>query len=217
MKLKHNSNADKSVQENRKKFLNKNQIQINDLIAAKLAHRNNIKNVFKEDKGRCIENSDELITTEKNIYLTFTVADCFPVFLFDPVNNIIGLMHIGWGGASKGIIENIIKLILYYTRNNISNLLVEIGPGLQVCHFEVKNDLVVVFKEFPNQIINKNNKKYLNLSQIIKNKFNRAGVAVKNVEVDGDCTYCKKSEYFSYRRNKSRKLKTMMAFIGINK
>ncbi len=80
-----------------------------------------------------------------------------------------------------------------------------IGPGIGVCHFEVKKD---VAKKFPLFVEKRDNKIFVNLKKCVKSKLENNGVLVKD---SGICTYCDTNRYFSYRRDKQ--LKTMLAVI----
>jgi YfiH family protein len=44
-------------------------------------------------------------TDRPAILLTVSVADCVPVFLLDPGRRRVGLLHAGWRGTARGIIE----------------------------------------------------------------------------------------------------------------
>ncbi len=44
-------------------------------------------------------NADAIVTNKNDLALTVTVADCFPVYFFDPTKNIIALAHSGWRGT----------------------------------------------------------------------------------------------------------------------
>jgi len=46
---------------------------------------------------------DGLITNIPGRALSIKTADCFPLFLYDPKQQVIGLIHVGWLGANRGI------------------------------------------------------------------------------------------------------------------
>lgn len=49
---------------------------------------------------------DGHVTAAPGILLLVTVADCIPVFLFDPVARVVGLLHAGWRGTAGGILDS---------------------------------------------------------------------------------------------------------------
>jgi len=79
---------------NRLKFLNKNNISEGDLYVGRLQHTNNVA-VVKNRDSRMFSNCDGLVTNQPNTFLSFTVADCTAVYLLDPENKAIGLLHAG--------------------------------------------------------------------------------------------------------------------------
>lgn len=50
------------------------------------------------------EGIDGHVTHAQGILLLVTVADCIPVFLYDPVARVAGLLHAGWRGTAGGIL-----------------------------------------------------------------------------------------------------------------
>ena len=46
-----------------------------------------------------------LITNEKNLLLCTVEADCVPVYFYDPVKEVIAMVHSGWKGTVKRISE----------------------------------------------------------------------------------------------------------------
>ena len=53
--------------------------------------------------------ADGLITRDHGICLGVTVADCCPVYLFDPEKRVIGLLHSGRKGSELGIVREAIE------------------------------------------------------------------------------------------------------------
>jgi hypothetical protein len=80
--------------QNRSKFLEKHNIDSSNLFIGRLEHTNNVV-VIKDTNTKMFFECDGFITNLSNAYLSFTVADCTAVYLFDPVNKAIGLLHVG--------------------------------------------------------------------------------------------------------------------------
>lgn len=206
---------DKEILKNRKKFLNKLGVEINKTVSAGLVHGNNIKIVSKKDWGQRIIGADGLLTSDKNLFLSITVADCLPIFLYDPENQVIGLIHGGWRSLAKNILALTIKKLTDNFDSLPQNILVGIGPGLGICHFEVKDDVLDKFKSFSSEtFIKKGEKTFLDLKKVAEVQLFNLGLKKENIEINPECTYCLPVKYFSYRREKPKKVKTMMAIIG---
>ena len=56
--------------------------------------------------------ADGTVTKNKGIGLCIRTADCAPVLFEDRVNGVVGAAHAGWRGAFKGIMENVIALMI---------------------------------------------------------------------------------------------------------
>ena len=79
---------------------------------------------------------DGLITSKTNLILSLKVADCVPVYLFEPQKNIAGLVHSGWRGTVGGIISNSIELMQKKGADK-GLILVYMGPAIGNCCYEV--------------------------------------------------------------------------------
>jgi copper oxidase (laccase) domain-containing protein len=95
------------------------------------------------------------------------------------------------------------------------DLIVGIGPGIQLCHFEIQTDILENFSNYQESIVNRNNHIFVDLPKIIMRQLDEAGVPEKNIESSGVCTFCQKDQYFSYRRDKPKEVEAMIAYIGI--
>jgi len=226
MKYFDESARDKGVSKNREIFLNKLGVDAKKVVSAGLVHGNNIEIVGKENGGEKIVGTDGLLTGEKNLFLSITVADCLPIFIYDPENQVIGLIHGGWRSLARNILALTIKKLTDNFNSPPKNILVGIGPGLGACHFKVKDDVLKEFTPFrnskfltgfkssPSIIIRKNKKIFLDLKKIAKIQLLNLGLKKENIEISPECTYCLSDKYFSYRREKPKEIKTMMAIIG---
>lgn len=184
------------IEKNRNFFLKK--IGISLIVKAELCHKNKIAKVGVKNIGKTIKNTDGLITKEKSVFLSITVADCLPIAFYNPKEKEIGLIHAGWKGINFGIIENL--------KIDFEKTLFYIGPGISKCHFEVK-------KDFPLPYFKKEKKYFSDLKKIVKDKIILLGGKEKNIEINLDCTYCKKNKYFSFRREK--KINPMIVIFGM--
>jgi copper oxidase (laccase) domain-containing protein len=76
------------------------------VFSAGLYHEKEVHIGTKRDAGKIVYGVDGLVTNNPGLYLTLTVADCFPVYFFDPKNQIVGIAHAGWRGILAGVIKN---------------------------------------------------------------------------------------------------------------
>lgn len=204
------------IRENRARFIKGFGIGEDDIIAAELVHSNTIYLATVGDRGAVIPGTDALITNVPGIFLSVTVADCPPVFLFDPKTNSIGLVHAGWRSLAKNIIPLTIQKMANQLECEPENILAGVGPSIGNCHFEVKEDVLSKFTYFlPVALRQEDGRKYLDLKAIAKRQLETAGILPPHIAVSEACTFDLTEKYFSYRRDKPEILQTMMAIIGI--
>lgn len=197
---------DKKIFSNRKNFLKKIGALNNSAVTVGSLH-NNIVAVAKIDNaGKILKDTDGLLTKDKGLFLSLSVADCLPVYLFDTRNQVVGLLHCGWRGITKNILEKGIEKMIKNFGSSPKNILAGIGPGISECHFEVGKD---VAKKLGSP------KKFVDLKALVKNKLLALGLKQKNIETNSECTFCLKQKYFSFRRDKPTRPQTMVAVIGI--
>lgn len=159
--------------------------------------------IFIDEPSWFQNTADGMVTTKKDILLCIKTADCAPVLLTDYANGVIGTAHAGWRGAYKGIVENVIKLMVQHGAK-IENIAAAIGPCLQKASFEVKEDMrqffikengknIRYFKPFEDGFL-------FDLESYLEDKLKNLGIInVCKSQID---TYPLNSNYFSYRRSK---------------
>jgi len=168
-------------------------------------------NVLKLSKGGFFPDTDGIFTFNSSIICSIQVADCLPIFFAHKTQQFFGIVHAGWRGLVGGIIEQSIDLI---KKNNFSikGIQVFVGPSIQSCCFEVREDII---KSFNSDFIKKINSKYfVNLQQIAINKLKLNGIFKENIMFSKDCTFCRINKYHSYRRD-GKKTGRMIGLIGL--
>lgn len=206
---------DQKVLLNRKKFLEKMGIALEDTVAIKCVHGNKVKIVTERDKGKVLYGVDGLITKSKNLFLTQTVADCLPIFIYDPKREIISLIHAGWRGLANNILSVAIKQLIKKFKSKPTQILVGIGPGICQRHFEVKSDVAEKFKSFKSAFFKKEGKIFLDLKEVAKLNLINLGIKKEKIEISQECTFCLKRKYFSFRRERNPKIPAMLAVFGM--
>ena len=195
----------KNVEKNIEKVCKQIGCNKNKLILLNQVHSNIIHKVNKMPKKKL--KGDSLITNKKGIALGILTADCAPVFIYDPVNNLISALHAGWKGAYKKIIPITLKK-LALRGSNYNDLIAIIGPCIDKKNYEVRKDFFDRFikqKKSNKKFFNiKNNKLYFSLKNFITEEFLNLGV--KNIEIINKDTYILNNNFFSARRSTKNKL-----------
>jgi len=146
--------------------------------------------------------ADAIITEKKNFPVAVLTADCVPLLIFDPKRMMIAVIHAGWRGAYKGIIQKVLKF-MFSKGCKKENMIVAIGPCISMKSYEVKKRFKDKFikkdKKNISFFVNKKNKIYFDLPNYAKKqvKLNQ----IKNIDVLNINTFDKKNNFFSARRS----------------
>lgn len=213
--------------ENRKEFFSGQGIVPDRVVSADIVHgvkvgiitsqdvsHNGRSSLIRHNDGTMILGTDALVTKEKNLFLSVTVADCLPIFLYDPVAEVIGIAHAGWRGIVDGVIGKTLEAMVGCGARQ-ENIFVAFGPSIQKCHFEIGVDILSRFSKYEEFVVRKNGKISVDLQGIAMEQLRGVGVPEKNIETTTLCTFCEKEKFFSYRRDKPEKIEAMVAVIGM--
>jgi YfiH family protein len=91
--------------------------------------------------GNRLPHTDGLIT-EEPWPLLITVADCFPVILYEPGAPMLALVHCGWRGTVAGILPRALARLMKEAGSGASKVRAGIGPGICSGCYEVGGDVV---------------------------------------------------------------------------
>ena|SRR3989339_635370 len=198
---------------NRDRFFNSIGIASSFVVSAELVHGSAVEVVTGHHAGKVIARVDGLVTSESGIFLSVTTADCLPIFLFSSGHNALGILHAGRQGIARGIIKN--AALLMYEKFGISpkSISVGIGPGICQKHYEVKNDVLEPFENYPDAVLRDGGKIFLDLKKIARAECIKNGILGKNIVVSTVCTYEDK-HYFSQRRDRRDPVEAMVSVIG---
>ena len=169
----------KEVSKNRQKFLDKLNINPKDLAEVQQVHGNKV--IVVDSVPNPETEADGLITNKADIYLMLKIADCLAMALFDPIQKVICLVHVGWRGLEKSIIKNAIQKLTESFKSKSQNLIVQISPSIGPCCYQVD-----LWKQAEDQLI-------------------KAGVLEKNIDNPRLCTY-HTNTYFSHRKSEDQNL-----------
>ena len=192
-----------NVDTNRKLFSQALSLSDYKLISPIQTHSDIFCEVSNESNTNEI-NADALYTTEAGLILSIQTADCLPLILYDPKNQLIGIAHLGWKGLLNKLIIKMITSICEKYMIKPKNLIIGIGPAIQQCCYEIKEDVLNLFrKEFPftdKCILYDDNKIKFDLLHMLLLQLWELRASQNNVFWIKLCTYCNPRYFFSYRR-----------------
>lgn len=198
-----------NVNVNRKFFFTELGIDENKVTFQKQIH----SSIIQYSSKPCLfDGCDAIYTDIKQNFLAVSVADCIPVFLYDPVKKVVAGIHSGWMGTKEKILTKTINEIIEKFNSNPSDLISYIGPGICQDHYEVGEEVGLLFDE---SVRYKSGEKfYLDLKKDNFNQLLLAGLRIENIEITDLCTYKEIDLLHSYRRDGIRSGR-MFGIIGM--
>ena len=179
-----------------------------------------------DDINKEYTNIDGLVTDIKGASLSLRFADCTPIYLYDPVKNVIGNVHSGWKGTVQKIAQEGVKKLVETYNSNPKDIIACIGPAIGKCHFEVDKDVKDIFEStfsymnmndkiiIKGQIKEGKQKYFIDTNLINRKLLENMGVLKENIFESGICTVCHSNELHSYRVDKENSGRNT-AIIGI--
>lgn len=202
-----------SILANRKMLAGHLNCSLDDFVCASQTHSANFYKVTLADKGSgatvvdtAIPNTDALYTFEPNLVLCSFTADCVPVFIYNEITGLIGVIHSGWQGTVKEITFKLFEHLKQVESCELNDIHVQIGAALSQEKFEVDEDVYLKFKSlgYADEFINYNDhtkKHHIDNQLTVKKQCELAGIPANQIEVDTTCTF-KSSAGFSYRKDR---------------
>jgi YfiH family protein len=206
----HVGDERENVIKNRELFFGKMGVLSEDLTFTQQIHGDTVTLV--QTPGQ-YEQCDALVTNRQGMYLTISVADCVPIFLFDPVAKAVAAVHAGWRGSKADIVTRALTTMHAAFASQAENVVAFIGPSAGVCCYEIGEDLL---SQFDQQYIRKSpqGKTFLNLKSFNKDRLLTAGLREQHVEVSAYCTICTPEIFHSFRRDGAQSGR-MLGVIGL--
>jgi len=181
----------------RAEFLEGLRLRFEDLVMVKQVHGKAVVAAEKADPALLETPADGLITQTRGLVLGIRTADCVPVFLWDPVGRVAGIVHGGWKSVKSGIISQALNVFEKKHRTKTEDLRVAIGPAIRRCCYEVGKEFLGYFPGF--YYARDAAKGHLDLVGVIKSRLMKRGVPESRIDDAGFCTVCENKRFFSYR------------------
>ena len=182
----------------------------------KQVHGTTIK-VFKnfEDLSQNFEADGTLCIGVKG-FVGIKTADCVPILLASKDSKCFAAIHAGWRGSLNGILKKGIEMILSFGYSE-KDIFIAIGPHIKVCCYEVKEDVLLAFKNtYPDVwqdfFVKSKDKIFLDLLKVNLFQAKAFGIPEENVWISKDCTFCTPG-YASFRRDGNLRL-NQLSVIG---
>ena len=144
---------------------------------------------------------DAVFTRFKSNVLVVKTADCLPLIFSDDSSDTIGVLHMGWRPAEKGILGKI--------PYDLSSFKVFAGVGLRQCCYEVGREFMN--SALAEYVSKRDERLYFDPVAFARDKLASKGLAKDNFFDSGICSFCSDKGYLSYRKTKTKD--RMLSFI----
>ena len=203
-----------AVKENRNRAYGVFGRKVDTLVHAHLIHHNHVTRVTSANYGEAMAGSDGVITNERGCGLAMNFADCGSVFIYDPVNQAIGLGHAGWKGSITNLPGAMVKAMQVEFGSDPTEMIAGLGPCISATHYEVDEPVISqVVETFPKwhdrllsyptneegEIIGR---PHYNLA--LANHIGLYEAGLKTVEFPNLCTASRTDLFFSHRAEKGK-------------
>jgi copper oxidase (laccase) domain-containing protein len=148
-----------------------------DAVHAEQPHGNRAQAVYTP-LGIRVPDVDALATSVPRMPLVVRVADCGPVYFYDPVQQVIAVAHSGRKGTEGNIVAQTIACMNETYNTQAENLVVQLGPCIRPPHYEI---------DFASEI---------------ERQARECGV--QHYHDCGQCTASHLDRYYSYRAEKGK-------------
>lgn len=190
----------------------------------KQVHGNIVLAPSEIEQGDTLSEADGLISEQPNQAVWVASADCTPVLIADSTTGQVASVHAGWRGtATKIVPEAIAKL--QSKGSKIEDLKFALGPAIagtvyQVSHqvaAEVGNSIIsgdadtiiqtlqqlsnppILSDRYPGRV-------KLDVRRVISLQLENMGISPEQFAISPHCTYQQPENFFSYRRDKLKKV-----------
>lgn len=185
---------------NRAAFLSKLAGNKQQTVPIELIHSKTVYAIQSAAETKGLQ-GDGIITTNKELIPVVTVADCVPIFIYDPVTGVFGALHSGWKGT--GIAVAAIEKAAQVYGSKAEDFRIAIGPHIRDCCYNVDKERADYFASrfTPNSVHRSadGHSWQLSLAEANKAALQKAGVPQDHIFVSDECTCCCKNADGSYR------------------
>ena len=140
------------------------------------------------------EDADGHVCRTPGLLLAVTVADCVPVFLVDEKRRAVGLLHAGWRGTVRGVLEAGIRGMGRSFGTSPRELTLHLGPSICGSCYEVGPEVhrALGRAEPPHPTP-------LDLRALLAARAVEVGVSGDEITRSAWCTLCDAPRFFSHR------------------
>jgi len=160
-------------------------------------------NIREVSEAGIYPETDAMITRHPRLGLVVRTADCVPIVMYAPADNIVAAVHAGWKGTAEHIAKKTVEKLAGEFGVDPALLFVYMGPAAGPCCYEVGSEVAALFNESVLTREDKGNAR-LDLKAANAAQLREAGVPAENIDVDPLCTITENTLLHSWRRDGER-------------
>lgn len=152
---------------------------------------------------------DGYVTNCNSLPVAVKTADCVPILLEARGANgeviAVSAVHAGWRGTAERIAANAVRELVALGAKE-SEIYAAIGPAIDVCCYEVKEDFAISIREKLGQfyennfIAHRDGRLFADIKGMNRAILEEVGVPRENIDICELCTCCKEELFYSHRR-----------------
>ena len=159
-----------------------------------------------EDRSDVLtQKADAVVSAATGIACGVKVADCVPILVADRISGAVAAIHSGWQGTEVDVVAAGIGA-LRVALGGPGQLLAAIGPHIEVCCFEVGQDVAERLRSCAPESDaldhSRGPRPHVDLRKIVRAQLAAVGVAESAVDDVRGCSKCDGARFFSYRRDR---------------
>lgn len=179
-------------------------IPVADFCTVRQVHEDGILIIDGSTDVSSVQNGDydAIITNRTGLAVGVKTADCVPIFLFDPVRNVVGVVHAGWRGTAKKIAVKAIRRFQEKFSTKTEDVVAAIGPAIGPCCYEVDRVVRDAMEDHGAEVSTPSgnlDRWMFDLPMANRLQLLDAGVTSVNIVEAGICTSCNRDTFFSHR------------------
>lgn len=146
--------------------------------------------------------ADAILTDNPGVTLFMRFADCVPILLYDPIQNVVGLVHAGWRGTVRGVVPAAVATMQERYHSHPADLRAGIGPSIGPHHYQVGDEVIQQVQAFfgaqaETLLPSQDGAVQFDLWQANRLLLEKAGLT--DVRVAELCTACHLDDWYSHR------------------
>lgn len=157
--------------------------------------------------GGPLVQADALVTDNPAVTLFMRFADCVPVFLYDPLRAVVGIVHAGWLGTARRVTSAALETMVRAYGCRPADIRAGIGPSIGPDHYPVGDEVAAqVRAAFPDlhRMLLPTYDGVVHLDLWLANSIQLERAGVGSIETAGICTACNLGDWYSHRGERGR-------------